>query len=93
MPLIAGQIVVQLRLIGQMEGAGQSQSENVTSAGRKTRALLNAYRVVGTRPRATQPSRRVALEPAAPEEQAPRVVTPGDPSTAGGARTANTDIN
>jgi hypothetical protein len=38
-PSTAGQVVVRLRLIGQME-AWTLTSENVLPAGRKTRALL-----------------------------------------------------
>jgi DNA-binding SARP family transcriptional activator len=49
-PLVsAGQIVVRLRLIGQME-AWTIASENVLPAGRKTRALLAAIALSGPRP-------------------------------------------
>jgi DNA-binding SARP family transcriptional activator/TolB-like protein len=44
-----GQIVVRLRLIGQME-AWTVTSENVLPAGRKTRALLAAIALAGPRP-------------------------------------------
>jgi DNA-binding SARP family transcriptional activator len=50
MPLApAGQVVVRLRLIGQME-AWTVASENVLPAGRKTRALLAAVALSGPRP-------------------------------------------
>lgn len=45
----SGQIVVRLRLIGQME-AWTVASENVLPAGRKTRALLAAIALSGPRP-------------------------------------------
>jgi DNA-binding SARP family transcriptional activator/TolB-like protein len=44
-----GQVVVRLRLIGQME-AWTVASENVLPAGRKTRALLAAVALAGPRP-------------------------------------------
>ena len=46
---LPGQIVVRLRLIGQME-AWTVASENVLPAGRKTRALLAAIALSGPRP-------------------------------------------
>jgi DNA-binding SARP family transcriptional activator/tetratricopeptide (TPR) repeat protein len=46
---LPGQIVVRLRLIGQME-AWTVTSENVLPAGRKTRALLAAIALSGPRP-------------------------------------------
>jgi DNA-binding SARP family transcriptional activator len=49
MPLVPGQAVVRLRLIGQME-AWTVTSENVLPAGRKTRALLAAVALAGPRP-------------------------------------------
>src|ERR1700684_1586778 len=48
-PLVPGQVVVRLRLIGQME-AWTVTSENVLPAGRKTRALLAAIALSGPRP-------------------------------------------
>ena len=48
-PLVPGQAVVRLRLIGQME-AWTVTSENVLPAGRKTRALLAAVALAGPRP-------------------------------------------
>jgi DNA-binding SARP family transcriptional activator/Tfp pilus assembly protein PilF len=48
-PAVPGQIVVRLRLIGQME-AWTVSSENVLPAGRKTRALLAAIALSGPRP-------------------------------------------
>ncbi len=48
-PAIPGQIVVRLRLIGQME-AWTATSENVLPAGRKTRALLAAVALSAPRP-------------------------------------------
>src|ERR1700722_8939453 len=48
-PNSAGQVVVRMRLIGQME-AWTFASENVLPAGRKTRALLAAIALSGPRP-------------------------------------------
>ena len=62
-PGTAGQVVLRLRLIGQME-AWTLTSENVLPAGRKTRALLAVIALTapraaqGAQPRAEMPTGR-----------------------------------
>ncbi len=57
----SGQVVLRLRLIGQME-AWTITSENVLPAGRKTRALLAVVALSVPAPRPARPTRRTALE-------------------------------
>src|SRR5258708_5699962 len=76
-PELSGQIVVRLRLIGQME-AWTVTSENVLPAGRKTRALLAAVALSAPRP-ALRGRLAELLWSRRPEEQARASLRQGIP--------------